>query len=165
VKGDVILTEQGFAPFVGWLHKDAEKRRTFIEIVYDNGATNVTLTVTERHHIRLASSALVESQDIEIGSWLMGTDGHPKQVVEIREAYGRGVYAPLTTTGTVTVDGIQCSNYVKCPMLDGVMHAFTWPWRHGWLSIPEDTDLRTLIRPISKHHKKIFAFLLSMPFI
>jgi len=159
-KGDVLLTDRGFARFVGWLHQDTKLRGDFLEIVYANGATNNTLTVTGNHHVRLASSVFVEAQDIDIGSWLMGADGSPKQVVEIRVANSRGVYAPLTTTGTVTVEGIQCSNYAEGPMFEIVMRGFTWPWRHGWLTIPEGTDLYTRIWPLPKYYLKVVGFLL-----
>jgi len=136
-------TRGHYTKVVGWLHKNEFTNSTdFMAISYVVGEAKRTLTVTGNHHVRIISGALVEAQDLKIGSKLMGKDGTARKVLEIEYLDSLvGVYAPLTASGTVTVDGIQCSNYVNGPRFEWFMHLCTWPWRSGWLRIPEDTDL------------------------
>jgi len=164
--GDWLMTEQGFyTEVVGWLHREEDRRSKFLEIVFNNEATNKTLTITENHHVRLANDVIVEALDVDVGSWLMGVDGSPKQVIDVREGYWRGVWAPLTRSGTVAVDGIQCSIYANGPAFEPVMHAFTYPWRNGWVVVPRDTDLVSVHGSFIKFYLNVVSWLKASEFV
>jgi len=158
--GDLLMTEQGFyTEVMGWLHREHDRRNKFLEIVFNHEATNATLTITENHHVRLANDVLVEAMDVDVGSWLMGDDGSPKQVIDVREGYWRGVWTPLTRSGTVAVDGIQCSIYTNGPVFEHMMHTFTYPWRNGWLVVPKDTDLLSVLGSFPKLYLNVVSWL------
>jgi len=164
--GDLLLTDQGFyTEVVGWLHREKNRRSKFLEIVFYHEATNKTLTITENHHVRLADGALVEAVDVDVGSLLMGVDGSPKQVIDVREGYWTGVWAPLTRSGTVAVDGIQCSIYANGPAFEPVMHAFTYPWRNGWVVVPKDTDLLSVLGSLPKLYLNVVSWLKASEFV
>jgi len=164
--GDLLLTDQGFyTEVVGWLHREKNRRSKFLEIVFYHEATNKTLTITENHHVRLTDGALVEAVDVDVGSLLMGVDGSPKQVIDVREGYWTGVWAPLTRSGTVAVDGIQCSIYANGPAFEPVMHAFTYPWRNGWVVVPKDTDLLSVLGSLPKLYLNVVSWLKASEFV
>jgi len=145
--GDWLLTEKGYyTQIVGWLHKDEYSISTnFMAITYADGNSTKTLTTTRTHHVRSSSGELVEAQDMKTGTELKGADGTARKVVGVEYLDSLvGQYAPLTRSGTATVDGIQCSNYINGPQFEWFMHLCTWPWRSGWL-VQEDTDLYTAL--------------------
>jgi len=142
--GDYVLgNEQTYTKVVGWLHKQTGHNNSgWNEIVYTNGNMNKTLIVSWRHHVRLASGAYLEAQDIKVGSQLMGGDGTPREVIDIVYLDGvQGSYSPMTESGTIVVDGIQCSIYAYGVQYEWFMHMMTWPWRSGWLKVPIDSDI------------------------
>jgi len=145
--GDSVQTGQEFSKVVGWLHKDPKYMQPkFMEIEYADSLSKFkNITVTGEHHVRISSGAFVEARDVKIGSQLVGADGSAKKVVDVRELGELvGYYAPLTASGTIVVDGIQCSVYAYGPEFEWFMLLSTWPWRSGLLKLHEDTDLFTV---------------------
>ena len=120
---DGEMTELTYAPVIAFLDRDVEQSAEFVEIVT---AAARKLTLTPSHLIYVADNSsntprMIFAADAKIGYFVfaVGDENAAKmatrdeivsmRVVELSE----GVYAPLTTSGTIVVDGITCSCYAE----------------------------------------------------
>lgn len=100
--GDMVKTATGFEPVVGFLHAE-EGEAEFIEI--SNGAG--VLPITPDHLVFLANGDAVPASVIRVGDNLSsGVVTDVKQVIRTT-----GIYAPLTNSGTIEVEGAMASTY------------------------------------------------------
>ena len=149
--GDSVLSMDGsgamvYSEVLLFLDRDPGQVRTFINLKTDSGRV---LTLTPSHLVETSkfdsvSSGSLESTRSEFRSTFAGTvesgdlvlvniDGslHAEKVVEVSVNKLKGVYAPLTYTGTLVVDDVLASSYA---VIDSqtIAHAAFAPVR--WLT-------------------------------
>lgn len=119
--GENILTYDGvnnkfaYSEVIMFLDWDPEENRDFLQLELASGKT---LTVTPSHlllTIKANISRTIYAEQLKIGDYLLVRDTNELVVndtlVNVRSVLKRGVYAPLTTTGTVVVDDVVASCY------------------------------------------------------
>jgi Hint module len=119
--GDEILSSCGFSPFLGFLHFEPTKTEKFIEFTFMDNSSK--LLVTEDH---LLFAYRNESPDLlmnlparliqkqrKLSLVTLDECGILKKVSVLGSTYKtfKGVYAPLTESGDLFVNGILCSCY------------------------------------------------------
>lgn len=146
--GDEVLTavestdgeaaQLSYAPVIAFLHRDVDQSAEFVEIV--TAATH-KLTLTASHLIYIAprnSSAaaprMMFAADAAVGDFVFAAADETEtatrdEIVSIRVVQlSDGVYAPLTTSGTIVVDGVTCSCYAEFSS-HRIAHAVMLPLR------------------------------------
>ena len=105
--------------FLGWLHREANVFANFLKI-----STNTSSIVLTGNHLifrtSVADGALesVFADQIEEGDKLVSWKGSKmteEAVVAVEPAVEKGTWAPLTTEGTLLVDGLLASCYASFP--------------------------------------------------
>ncbi|XP_066983382.1 sonic hedgehog protein-like [Macrobrachium rosenbergii] len=118
-----------FSPVLMFLHRDEQASRLFLQLRTSKGkiltltsshlvfilprddATNKTPSLTDA----LTSGGAALAARVEEGDFLLvrqeGGDVALEEVTEVTEIKGSGVFAPLTSEGTVVVDGVVASCY------------------------------------------------------
>ncbi|XP_034829797.1 indian hedgehog protein [Maniola hyperantus] len=146
-KGDRVLAaaddgKMVYSEVLTFIDRDSNVTRQYIEVSAENG---VTITTTPSHLLLLAAAdSWRESfaMNIEIGDVLLtrgqGSVMRPSRVVKTRIVSRRGVYAPLTKTGTIIVDDALASCYALVRS-HALAHAAMAPlrWAAGWSSSNE----------------------------
>jgi len=106
--GDVISS-----PFLGWLHHNENVTTTFLDITTETGNSisisplhllMVTDNVDEKPSMKFANT-------VGVGDYLLSGGSGLVQVKSVTSQVLTGVYAPLTSTGTVLVDDLLASCY------------------------------------------------------
>ncbi|CAK1546156.1 unnamed protein product [Leptosia nina] len=104
-----------YSEVLTFIDRDPNATRSFIEVTAENG---VAITTTPSHLLLLAAAdgwREVFATNIEIGDVLLtrgqGAVMRPSRVVKTRTVRKKGVYAPLTKTGTIIVDDALASCY------------------------------------------------------
>ena len=128
--GDEILTVNSagdfeFSPVLLFLDRDPEETRKFVEITTETGA-KLTLTPTHLvYHSEFEAEnsieedvssefAAVYAEDVLVGDRVLVQSGgrlRPERVVSRAVVASSGVFAPLTSTGTLVVDSVVASCY------------------------------------------------------
>lgn len=85
----------------------------------------LTLTVSGGHYVP-STHGLVEARSLSVLDELYDGNGNLLRVVDARWVVVRGLYAPVTTSGTIEVDGVLASTYAIRP---AVAHALVAPLR------------------------------------
>lgn len=122
--GDAATGSLFFSPYLGYLHVEAEEQAEYLA-VRTTSSPSAALRVSPEHLVfasrgaagrRAPAGTAVPARELRAGDWLsrMSCDGdlYQVQVAEVSEVVERGVYAPLTRSGTVVVDNVLCSCYV-----------------------------------------------------
>jgi Hint module len=82
----------------------------YMEITFTD-KTSLKLTP---EHLFLAQGEFIPAIDIQVGSLLHNGKGGTIAVTKVKSGVaGRGLYAPLTQSGTLVVDGVQTSCYIS----------------------------------------------------
>ena len=110
--GDEIMDiSMQYVKVVGWLHRDESTVADFLKITHERG----TLVVTADHMLFCAEAndfvrakQVRSLQTIFLDGSLITTKVLSRDQVELK-----GIYAPLTTSGTLVVDGIHASCYAS----------------------------------------------------
>jgi len=141
--GHEILVESSeglfeYAPVLSFLHTiPAHKAGKYVVLTHEYG----TLRASENHVIFLCDGeARTERRagEISAGEHLCAassgiTQTLASRVIKVEERAGaRGMFAPLTASGTIVVDGAVASNYAtpnNLPIKHSVMHATLFPLR------------------------------------
>ncbi|CAH2239768.1 tiggy-winkle hedgehog protein [Pararge aegeria] len=146
-KGDRVLASDAvgkmvYSEVLTFIDREPNATRQFIEITAENG---VSITTTPSHLLLLAAAdGWRESfaTNIEVGDVLLtrgqGSVMRPSRVVKTRVVSKRGVYAPLTSAGTIIVDDALASCYALVRS-HALAHAAMAPlrWMAGWSSSSE----------------------------
>lgn len=74
-----------------------------------------TLKISPNHLIFLEKLEVKFASEVKIGDVLITANGHKSMVVDISYMMRRGVFAPVTHSGTIIVDGILVSCYASFP--------------------------------------------------
>lgn len=124
-----------------FIDRDPNATRHFIEVTAENG---VAITTTPSHLLLLASAdgwRELFAANVQEGDVLLtrgyGSVMRPSKVVKSRVVSKRGVYAPLTRTGTIIVDDALASCYALVSS-HSLAHAAMAPLR--WLSSWSSSD-------------------------
>ncbi|KAL4716650.1 hypothetical protein ACJJTC_008285 [Scirpophaga incertulas] len=146
-KGDKVLASDDtgklmYSEVLTFIDKEPNATREFIEVTAENGEK---ITATPSHLLLLAAAdgwRDAFAGNVEIGDVLLtrgpGAVMRPSRVVDTRVVSRRGVYAPLTRSGTIIVDGALASCYALVRS-HALAHAAMAPLR--WLaSLSPDED-------------------------
>lgn len=106
--GNRILTGKAtYEPIYAFGHQNQEKIEVFIQLFTKGGV----LEVTADHMLyKNAMPHPVRADSVNVGDVLAGNN---EQVSKIAKVQRNGIYAPLTTGGTLVVDGVIVSSYVS----------------------------------------------------
>jgi len=120
---DAATNQLVWSPFMYWLHADASLQAPFHQLGLDNGRT---LTLTQRHLLYRSSTCqpdgkyeVVMAEAVRTGDCLLvqddehDADVRVARVAQLRTVQHTGIYAPVTATGTLLVDGVLASCYVE----------------------------------------------------
>jgi len=117
--GDFVLSEKGqWVEVVSWMHRDEQAVTEFMEVSHSNGM----VTLSPDHLIWVINEQGerqdMPAGDVSVGAWLIDEHGVMQQVTNVeRKTHEGGIYAPLTSTGDIVVDGVLCScfNAIELP--------------------------------------------------
>ncbi|XP_045446792.1 tiggy-winkle hedgehog protein [Melitaea cinxia] len=146
-KGDKVLAADDdgkmvYSEVLTFIDRDPNATRHFIEVTAENG---VAITTTPSHLLLLASAdgwRELFAANVQEGDVLLtrgyGSVMRPSKVVKSRVVSKRGVYAPLTRTGTIIVDDALASCYALVSS-HSLAHAAMAPlrWLSSWSSSNE----------------------------
>ena len=121
--GDLLTSSDGsVTEVIGWLHKDTELLSQFVRVTFSDGKS---LTLTPNHLLFTDRGDEVFAGDLRALQPVSG--GRTVAAVE-RDVFRRGVYAPLTHSGRLEVNGVSCSCYAVISS-HRAAHAVFLPWR------------------------------------
>eukprot|EP00933_Yihiella_yeosuensis_P012959 TRINITY_DN12246_c0_g1_i1.p1 TRINITY_DN12246_c0_g1~~TRINITY_DN12246_c0_g1_i1.p1 ORF type:complete len:307 (-),score=47.25 TRINITY_DN12246_c0_g1_i1:157-1077(-) len=118
LSGDESNRRLSFSPFLGHLHREVKTALDFVAL--RTAASSTPLLISQEHLVFTASSpserfVATRASTLQKGQWIrrMGCDGDlcAVQLVDVSQELSTGLYAPLTESGTVLVNGILCSCY------------------------------------------------------
>nr|CUS58508.1 hedgehog B transcription factor [Cupiennius salei] len=126
--GEEILSSEdsrvlSFSKVIGFLHRDPYFPTNFIRL----HTSNHTLLVTNKHLVFQRNEAVFAEEIITGDVVLIASNNgtlSESVVTAVNYSYLRGVYAPMTETGTVVVDGILNSCYAVIDNHDLAHFAF-----------------------------------------
>jgi Hint module len=130
--GDFVKSSRDkFSQVYGFGHFDHDQEGIFLHILVAKNYHNYTaqydesfIKISPKHLVLVEQSNKeipIPAADIVVGDLLSG-----KRVIEIQTVFRRGVYAPLTQSGDIVINGILASNYVD--VFDSQV-----PWnQHSW---------------------------------
>lgn len=106
--GDVISDGLGGTTTVyAFSHRDASARTTFARVSLKGGGA-ITASAS---HLLLTPARPVAAGAMTPGDPILLASGRPGQVASVRAVGGRGLYAPMTLSGTLVVDDAAASAY------------------------------------------------------
>lgn len=121
--GDRIFNGETYEPVYAFGHLNADDSADFVQI---KTALGNTLEATGAHLVFVdGKSDAVRADAVQVGDALQGAT-----VTEISSVNRKGLYAPLTPSGKLVVDGVTASNYVALESMEndaifqGNLHAF-----------------------------------------
>jgi hypothetical protein len=108
--GDEVLdSSMKFVKVVGWLHRETTFKAEFLEIVHACG----TITVAPDHLLYCYDAGdYVPAKNVRSLETLF-IDGSmvPSKIVSVKKRDISGIFAPLTSSGSLLVDGVNASCY------------------------------------------------------
>lgn len=108
--GDRVQTSSGFQPVYSFGHHDLDSSTDFLRI---HTKKNTPLEITKDHLVFLQDQDTpVPAVSIKVGDRLHNNNKEGAVVTKIGSVHKQGLYAPLTASGTVIVDGILASSYI-----------------------------------------------------
>jgi len=140
-----VVTPEGrveWSQVCGWLHREPTKSATYVRI----STSRRSVVISPAHLLAIVRNGAIEfvpASEVRPGTALLECDtnptasnvwGNPVTKMEVVEA--EGVYAPLTVSGTIVVDGVAASCYADTRSHRGA-HAAMKPMRHMWRHNPE----------------------------
>ncbi|RZC40304.1 Hint and/or PT-HINT domain containing protein [Asbolus verrucosus] len=112
---DPSTKEMVFSEVLLFLHYDPYQKREFLQITLSKGQV---LTVTPNHLVvsgKLTDSRTVYAKKLKIGDTLRVSDSNNRlkedEIVQVKPVLRTGVFAPLTTVGTLVVNDVLASCY------------------------------------------------------
>lgn len=109
--GDRVKTSTGYEPVYSFGHHDLESSADFLAIHTSNNKR--PLEITKDHLLFLRGQVTpVPAGSVRVGDRLQTQDKEGAIVTKIGAIHKQGLYAPLTASGTVVVDGVLASSYV-----------------------------------------------------
>ncbi len=141
INNNEIRTE----PVITFIHHQPEAMQEFIKITT---MKNNILKITEDHLLfveKLGQATAIPARDVKVGDtvYVRGKHGVGKDAVQsISTVYEKGVYAPVTLSGTILVNDVHTSCYFDVLSHEwshramGVARAvhYVSPWMLQWIS-------------------------------
>lgn len=141
-----VVTPEGrveWSQVCGWLHREPAQAAAYQRI----STTHRKLLVSATHLVATVKNGAVEyvpAGEVQAGHTLLECDTNPaaagtvwgNKVVRVETVQAQGVYAPLTVSGTIAVDGVAASCYADTRSHKAA-HASMKPMRHMWRHNPE----------------------------
>ena len=107
--GDFVSTKDGvFSKVYSFGHLHREIWVEFLQI-------NSSLEITPEHFLYTQQSGLLPAGKVKVGDALVTAQGTEQVVHSIRKVIRRGLYAPFTENGSITVSGVVASCYIRFP--------------------------------------------------
>ncbi|CAB9500985.1 Protein hedgehog [Seminavis robusta] len=138
--GDRVLTaDSGFEQVYAFGHRDESRVAKFLKIHTTDLNANLkrqhypALEITEEHLLRV-NNTFQPAKGLVVGDVLEGEDGFERVVTRIRIIRKMGLYAPLTPSGTLLVNGIKVSCYVSLQQNLPATVVFKWSWLNSLIS-------------------------------
>jgi len=138
--GDMVKTAPGrYQPVYAFGHFHETKLAEFLQIYTD--AAKAPLEITESHFIFIAGKRTpVRADSVRVGDVMNYSDASTNSasvaavVTNISKVTRRGIYAPLTSDGTVFVNGIKASTYAIISSKSNTNHVEVAGWAFFGLS-------------------------------
>eukprot|EP00549_Striatella_unipunctata_P015422 CAMPEP_0118680184 /NCGR_PEP_ID=MMETSP0800-20121206/4212_1 /TAXON_ID=210618 ORGANISM="Striatella unipunctata, Strain CCMP2910" /NCGR_SAMPLE_ID=MMETSP0800 /ASSEMBLY_ACC=CAM_ASM_000638 /LENGTH=378 /DNA_ID=CAMNT_0006576281 /DNA_START=23 /DNA_END=1159 /DNA_ORIENTATION=+ len=111
--GDHVLVDAKqhiFEPVYAFAHREISTLTTFVQLQ----TKSTSLELSDEHFV-FANNKLVRASDVHVGDDL----SNDEKVMEIVRVDREGLYAPLTPSGKIVVDGILASSYVAIQKGEG----------------------------------------------
>jgi len=111
--GDRVLTFGGgdhtttYEPVYGFAHLERTRTAEFLKIQTKHSSLEVTAD-----HLVYGNGNFKPAKSIRVGDVLQTAEGQNVDVTKITSAWKMGLYAPLTPSGSLLVDGVRVSSYV-----------------------------------------------------
>lgn len=136
--GEMVQTADGtFSQVYSFGHKAASSKAKYLQILSASMDNTRPLEITAEHLIYTHDASknapvLVAAGDLRVGDHLVTANGSPSTILWIREVERQGVYAPITASGNLLVNGVLASSYVSRDWLqDRVSGNTLHKFQHG----------------------------------
>lgn len=142
-----------FSEVLLFLDRNESQTREFVKIETDGGAA---MTVTPAHLVLVWKSEKQQTkftfaERVEEGDYVLvniNNNLEPRKVISIKSELHKGVFAPLTTEGTIIVDSITASCYALVDT-HSLAHWGFMPIRvlntiRHWFGDPQPTESRQI---------------------
>jgi hypothetical protein len=100
---------------VAWMHRDDYSVVQFVEILF----ADKRVALTENHFIyvlRNGEKEILPAMKVQDTDFLIDASGEPVLIKSIQIRLHRGMYAPLSSSGELIVEGVQASCFVQIPL-------------------------------------------------
>ena len=143
--GDAVQISDGtFSMVYGFGHRASSLKTPtkYLQVFASNMDAGDPLEISPEHLIYVQSGTttlqtapkLVAAGDLKVGDRLWTVHGSPSPILWIRHVFRQGVYAPLTVSGNLLVNGVLASSYVSRDWLkDHVSGDTLHQFQHGAL--------------------------------
>lgn len=147
-----------FEPILAFLHvapTEPGRLDKYLTVMHSEGQVRAS----PNHVLFHADGRDTSAAKLAVGDELLTSEGRAAQVLEILESEGNsGMYAPLTASGTIIVDGVVASNYALPSLSSWIphraMHAAFFPVRVyyalGLGSASSDKTSGEIMHPFAK---------------
>lgn len=103
--GDRVLTSEGYQPVETFFHRDPSVQGDFVRI-------NDSITLSSGHFVAVDSKDnFIPANEVKVGEHVVIVDGVAVPVALVETVAAKGIYAPVTESGTIVVDGVLASCY------------------------------------------------------
>lgn len=111
--GDQVLTGNNqYESIYAFAHKDEKGSSSYLAIKTDKSKDYGPIEISDNHLIYVNGQDYpIPAKDIQIGTELLIQNEILAKVIDITKVQRNGLYAPLTSDGTIMVNGIKSSNY------------------------------------------------------
>ncbi|XP_020609694.1 warthog protein 1-like [Orbicella faveolata] len=141
----IVNNEIRFEPVITFIHRQPEVMQEFLQITTEK---NNILRIIEDHLLfveKTGKATAIPARDVKVGDILYVRADHGVEkdtVLNISKVYGKGVYAPVTLSGTILVNDVHTSCYFDVLSHEwshramGVVRAvhYVSPWILQWIS-------------------------------
>ena len=113
--GDKVLTGNEYQEIYAFGHFHPTREAQFVQILFDLDGQLENLEVTGNHLVYVdGRTHPIRADSIKVGDGLLvGADKSHASVKKIRSIEKKGIYAPLTSRGSIVVNNIAASTYIS----------------------------------------------------